>query len=352
MNRRSYRNLIWYVVGLPLSVVLLTEAGLRFLAYRPYQSTDFSIKSQPAFWLIPDSSLGFALNPGSYEVTINSKLRFKTDHGKNGERELPLIGLSLYDLGFFGCSFTYGWGLNNDECYPALLQSKIPNIQIKNHAVPGYGSVQGYLQIKHQIEQDKQPDLAIFAYMPFHDQRNSMSASYRQGILQGYAISNPKAVKQFGSARFPYAKISGDSLSVHYLDWSERYAHWPLRKHSALINLIQNSLEARQKDEFAEREITLQILKESKSICEQNDIGFVIFCLSNDAASKEAASLFRNEGFTVWQSDIDLYNDEWTFHPVDDHPNEKAHRKLADYLEPLVLEEVPEREKFDTIPGL
>jgi hypothetical protein len=68
------KTLLWYILGLPLLVLVLLEIGLRILGYTPYNQNEFSLASEPEFWMIPDSNLGFGLNPGKYEVTVNEEL--------------------------------------------------------------------------------------------------------------------------------------------------------------------------------------------------------------------------------------------------------------------------------------
>lgn len=346
------KRALWYWTMMPIVMLLLLEGSLRILGYRPYRTEKFSQQSDPEFWITPDSSLGFALNPGSFEVRVNKDLVFQTTHNNQGQRQLPQAAPGIYRLGFFGCSFTYGWGVDNNSNYPALLKENFPLIAISNHAVPGYGLVQGYLQLEAMIEGDENIDLAIFGYMPFHDARNAGSNSFRLGILQGYANSNPEIVERFGPARFPYAEMNQGQIQIAYLNWNERYHHWPLRKQSALINLVQSSKEAREEDPESNRKKTLALLEATQALCEANEIEFVVCCLSSDAESEKAAKEISQLGIEVWQSPIDLTKENWTFHPVDDHPNSEAHEELAVYLKPKIAKQILNEDAFDSIPSL
>src|SRR5262249_10125369 len=65
----------------------------------------------------------------------------------------------------FGCSFTYGWLVNDAETYPYLLQAALPEYRIVNFAVPGYGNVQSLLQFKRALATHaNKPALALFTY--------------------------------------------------------------------------------------------------------------------------------------------------------------------------------------------
>jgi hypothetical protein len=70
----------------------------------------------------------------------------------------------------FGCSFSYGWMISDDDTYAWRLQSAFPQAQVTNFAQPGFGTTHAVVQLMEQIEQGNIPDVCIFAYLPTMEQ--------------------------------------------------------------------------------------------------------------------------------------------------------------------------------------
>jgi hypothetical protein len=75
----------------------------------------------------------------------------------------------------FGCSFTHGWSLSDEQTYPWQVQRRIPEYEVVNFGVSGYGTVQSLIQFREALEQRSRSDVAIIAYASFHDERNTFS---------------------------------------------------------------------------------------------------------------------------------------------------------------------------------
>jgi hypothetical protein len=331
------KRALWYWALMPMVVLLLLEGSLRILGYKPYRTEKFSQQSNPEFWIIPDSSLGFALNPGSFHVTVNDELEFEVAHTQEGLRYIPVRSVDstsfpLEDFAFFGGSFTYGWGLNDEETFPAQFAEESINYCVQNYAVPGHGMVQGFLQLKQLISENKAPDYAVFCYLPFHDDRNAATMKFQFGLLQGYSNSNPETSEKFGIARFPFIRIENGKLKVDFLSWDEKMKHWPLRQKSSLINLLQGISITQADQKLKKEEATLALFEEIESLCHYNDVNFMIYILSNDRLAKQAKNRFEEKGLPVLMSNIDLTDKQWTFYPDDDHPNQNAHKELGNLL--------------------
>ena len=57
-------------LGLGLLLLLLLEGGLRLLGYRPYEPPDRQARVEPEPYGCAHPRLGFALRPGTYQVTL------------------------------------------------------------------------------------------------------------------------------------------------------------------------------------------------------------------------------------------------------------------------------------------
>lgn len=314
---------------LPILVLAGLEIGLRILGYSPYKSSDFKVSSEPGLWIVPDDSLGFFLNEGAFEVTVNEKLVFPTLHGSLGNRVLGNEGADYpFLIDFHGGSFAYGWGLPADESMAYLVQDEFSNALIRNFSTPGYGLVQSLLILQKQQKNGDLPSMAILNYMPFHDERNSMNKSYQEKILQGYRNSNEQVSKEFGSAIFPYIRNG----QIAFKDWSSATSSFSLRDYSALVNLIASESALRADKQIDARAETIALLKKVSALCEENGVRLLVYVMSNEESGKSAFDDFSKLGIDCLLSPIDLQENKWTLYPLDSHPNEKANRELANTL--------------------
>lgn len=87
------------------------------------------------------------------------------------------------DIVFFGCSYTYGTGVNNNETVPYFVQTLIPNSKTHNLAIPGYGpneALESVLNIDKLLKYDlplKNP-IGIYVYFDDHINRSSFNLSH------------------------------------------------------------------------------------------------------------------------------------------------------------------------------
>ena len=106
-------------------------------------------------WKNKPNSKGFFTMPDSKSyVEINS-------YGCRN-REYPLKKYSKKRIIAYGDSYTWGYGINNNEIFTEILEKKLngDKIEIINFGVPGYGTDQEYLSFKKYGIQWK-PDIVI-----------------------------------------------------------------------------------------------------------------------------------------------------------------------------------------------
>ncbi len=86
-----------------------------------------------------------------------------------------------------GCSTTFGWGVADDETYPAQLEHLAlaagrSNIEVINGGQPGYTSFQG-LWLWDEVLRDYSPDVVLVGYV-VQDARKAAYSDRSQAILQ------------------------------------------------------------------------------------------------------------------------------------------------------------------------
>ena len=115
MKKRVISGLKWTLIY-TLATFILLEGLLWIMGHRPYHNTDYKVTSYPKNPYIADRNLGIKLNEGTYRFTLNDAVKFEATHLENGQRLIPSADIGLQDnVVFLGCSYTYGYGVNDNE---------------------------------------------------------------------------------------------------------------------------------------------------------------------------------------------------------------------------------------------
>ncbi len=319
--------------------LLVLEIVLRILQYEPYQQEEYQIYSEPELALVPHEEWGLALKSGRFTTTINEGLTYKATHEKKGVRSSGFVeNDSMPEIHFYGCSFTYGMGVNDEETFSYLLQQKIKNnFKVVNFGVPAYGNVQGFLQSQKRIKKGEDKTKYIFAvYADFHEERNILTSSYRAQMHYGL---NVLGIEKKKGAAFPFVDLKQNQLEVNYCRMKDLYQPVFLRNYSALSNVIQEIKNNLHDKELDPEQTTLRLFSEWNTWCEKNNIQFVIVSLLKNERSKKRVKQFRENGMVTLDLGLDiLCNDKLNNAPYDSHPNAAAHRiyaeRIFNYLQP------------------
>ncbi|RMG60525.1 MAG: hypothetical protein D6722_20810, partial [Bacteroidetes bacterium] len=261
----------------------LTEGALRMMAYRPYRIQPFSLAAEPAGYLMPDSLLGMRLGEGSFALLVNEGLRFTATH-RQGRRWTGPAPAQGPVVALYGCSYAYGYGLPDTASLGWRLQAARPDLRIRCEAVPGYGTVQGWLQLRTALASGDTPQVAVFAYASFHDDRNSLSPAYRQALTLGWGDQPPAyAARTF---RYPYVWAADSGLRLAWCPWERLYRSWPLRHHSALVNALQTAWETWQPARNRRAALTLKLFQQIHRRCQAAGVDLLVAGLTRDAATE------------------------------------------------------------------
>ncbi|MEZ4685917.1 MAG: glycosyltransferase [Bacteroidia bacterium] len=333
MPQKSARRWLFYLYLL-LLLLPCTELALRIVGYRPYQRSEYSIRSEPAFCILPDAHLGFALAPGNFEVTINEGHRYNVTHNADSQRISSFYPdtISKSEILILGCSYSYGMGVDDSATYAFRLQEKLPNYRIKNLAVPGYGTVQSYLQLKRHIEKGDVPAFVILGYAGFHNERNVLTPSYRKHLHIGFEESDTTLRQHLAMGSFPFVEKNDNRLVFREIRWQDVYQDWPGRKTFALVNALQTFSEDKAAYKLQPEAATLQLIRMMDSLCQEQQIKFMVAGLTQDALTKSMLQLLEKEGIFAVDVSVDLSDETYTNAPFDTHPNARAHTRYAEGL--------------------
>lgn len=115
---------------------------------------------------------------------------FRESTDANGLR-VPLHGeekpSGVFRVMTLGCSTTFGWGVDDEQSYPARLEEVLherglANVEVINGGQPGYSTFQG-LWLWDNVLARYKPDLVVFGYI-VQDARKVAYTDKSQAVLQ------------------------------------------------------------------------------------------------------------------------------------------------------------------------
>jgi hypothetical protein len=176
------KTLVFGLVSLALMATLTLAAAellARLTGIHPWAKGDFKIHVTPGGRLFtPHPTRGYAQLPGTFVLTLADGYSFTMTHLSSGLRIThPLATYtdtrSKPEIWIMGCSFTHGWSLNDQDTYPWLLQAHLPEYEVVNYGVEGYGTLHALLQLREALTTQPTPRMVVYAYASLHDGRNT-----------------------------------------------------------------------------------------------------------------------------------------------------------------------------------
>lgn len=303
------------------------EIAARIIGWNGLSNSDYQVSSTPDPWIKGDQSLGFQLCPGDYSITLNKALAFRARHLDDGTRWVDASDTAQQTVHFYGCSFTYGYGVDDRETFVYLLQQKFPSWHFRNFAVPGYGTAQAVLRLEEAIRAGETPEIAVLVYSAMHAERDVMAFSWRRALKIGFSRSNERVEHYMQGARFPYWDLKAKRLVEE--KWDALYSNWAGRETFAIVNALQSNSEE-EIPESQQRSGSLALAEQFVQTCKRYNIQPVVVNLDKAALS---ASDFQDRPPLFCPVHFDFSKHSLTNYPHDDHPNKKGHRYIFERLE-------------------
>lgn len=330
--KKTAKTAIKWTIIYPVVLFLCIEISFRIVGYNSFYNDDYSIKSSPKNAFIGHSKFGIQLNPGRYTITINDKVNFVTNHERGNHRLTPgSIHPDAPDLLFLGCSFTYGYGVNDNENFPALIQAQFPEFNVRNSGVVGYGTVQSLMQLEEAIKISTVKTV-LLNFSSFHFMRNTLSQNYRSNLKIGYERSSEDVNNNMKTARFPYKSSCGSKIK--FQSWDSMYSNWFGREWFASINGMQSIYDKSRDDGIDQIAVTKCIIQEMATLCEANGIHFAVICLDSNAETKKLEKLLANVSW--FNVNFHFGDKKVTNLPYDSHPNTLGHLLIAKRITPFL----------------
>ena len=139
------------------------EVALRVTGQMPWQPSGqnpYVEGGGKAF--LKHATLGYTHVPGKMTFTLWDGYTFTVTHGPDTLRitrpaDSPKNVSALEEIWVFGCSFTHGWSVNDDETYPWLLDEMLSNYRVVNFGVTGYGTLHSLIQLQENLAKRASP---------------------------------------------------------------------------------------------------------------------------------------------------------------------------------------------------
>ncbi len=332
-------------LGLNLALLLVsalialggTEIALRSLGYQPWQVKEVNITVEPdGKFFAKHPTLGYTHLPGEFKVTLPDDYAFKVTHRADTLRithplETYAVESSKNEIWIFGCSFTHGWTLNDDETYPWLLQQQLPEVEVVNFGVSGYGTLQSMLQFQEALEKRPKPRLVVIAYASFHDQRNTLLRLRSKQLVPW---------NKLGPIVQPYATLDSNG-DLKYAMAEMTYREFPLMRVSALMNFIETTYDYKVEDTFYNSHaVTQAIIKAFHRLAQKHGLEVVVVGLLSDRLTTDTLAFSKHAGIPTADISVDLSiraNRNW---PYDPHPSPAANQQYAQKLIAFLKSEI------------
>lgn len=168
------KNLVFSIITLGITIILIFLFGeiMVRISTSPFVPTDersllYQYDQKLGWFPIPNSENEFR---GSQKIIVkNNELGFRD--GSYVKKEKPRIA-------FIGDSFVWGYDVEQNERFTEVLQTKLPNWEILNMGVSGYGTDQSFLLLQRWFDYFK-PDIIFLVFFNGNDEiENSTNNSY------------------------------------------------------------------------------------------------------------------------------------------------------------------------------
>lgn len=309
------------------------EAVVRLLGFKPFNPTPAKILVEPGgkFFALKPAG-GYTQLPGKFKVTLATGYSFTVTHDTNALRithpPVPSGEPRKKEMWLMGCSLTHGWSLNDEETYPWLVQEEFPQYEVVNCGIEGYGTLQTRLQFQELLEQRAKPEIVVLAYGTFQDFRNTFIRIRQKAIAP---------LNQLGPMQQPYARFNSKG-GVDYFMAPVVYREWPLMRHSALVNFVEDRYDAWEARRARSEWISAELILRLAHYCREQGIEFVLAGISSDSGGM--LEFCQQRGVKAVNISVVLAEPGNTNLPHDNHPSAKANKVYAQRLANFLRAEV------------
>ena len=260
-------------------------------------------------------------------MTLGNGYSFTLTAGNGGYRLThPLQSNSTSatkpSIWIFGCSFTHGWAVNDDETYPWHLQEALPQYEVRNFGVEGYSTLASLLQFKLELAKTPHPHAVLLAYGGFHNMRNTFTRARRRQVAAWHKLG-PHFIQ-------PYARLDSAGKLQIYME-ETIYKPIPLAQTFALPHFFEDNYILWEERNSKSVEVTQLLVEEFAALAKSKNIPFFVGGLKNSETTEYSLKLMKNRGIPTIDMALN-FDERGLRHPFDSHPSPLAHKKYAEKI--------------------
>ncbi len=323
------RRSVLIIFGLLLLLVMggMAEFGARLLGYRPWQPEDLGISVVPGNrFFTSDPVLGWKHLPGQFTVRLKNGFRFTVTHTSDTLRitqPLAQYGRAIKRpaIWVFGCSFTHGWSVDDEQTYCYKLQSLLPQYEVVNFGCSGYGLLQSKLQLEQALKTKEQPAVVLLAYGSYQDERSAFTRNRAKNVAPW---------NRLGMLSVPCGRIDANGhLVIRHV--GATYAPFPLMGHSAFMHLVEQAYNKWDERMARGHEVNKLVVNQINDLCRQRQITPALVQIVGSPEGREMLEYCRQLGMPA--ADVTFMGFQilpiYSNLPHDLHPSPLAHTLLA-----------------------
>lgn len=308
--------------------------ALEGVSYWVTRSSTYVVRSS-AIWT------GIVFGLGSYPIAnaVTEQREFFRDRlisdaiyelDENGLRRIPkMVQGGPKRVAFFGCSFMFGHGLNDDQTFPFFFLAASQSVfRGFNFAGEGWGPHQSLRELESGFVKRVAGHLDLAIYEGISDHLRRVAGNYAGDPF------GPKYIACGGYGACYVGPFFGPA-------W-EKYELWTGR--SWTVQVLRSHLWRRSTE--SDLSLYISVLKDIRERLETDGTRFVVVFWDYDTLGKKVAGILEGDQFEVIRVSRvipDLFRSPkkyLIFPPIDMHPTAAADQRIANYVWARVASEI------------
>ena len=254
-----------------------------------------------------DDKLGFTMNPGQFLITEHNAGKTHAFHlavTERGERATSYAPVSAPKrILLTGDSGMFGWGVDDEDTFGWLLQTRLSDYQVRNLSMTSYSTVHALLQLQQLEPAATADDLVVLVYHPITNDFNVASHIVLKPMVDGFEVQlGDRAVMR--TMAFPFAAIdSQGALTIRRIAVACAPAYTALDcEHPDLSRQAAQNVTARVLDEIlatSKAHLLLAVINQEVGdtvVNHAREIGIPMVDLRADGSNPEAADVITVDG--------------------------------------------------------
>jgi len=282
----------------------------------------------------PDPHLGWVNSTGVYTSLPlpSGSMPFTVTIGNDGSRATAACDThfdnSRDKIILVGDSWMFGQALSDSQTMGWKLQQLLPEMNVLNYGVKGYGAYQSLLMLERVLPETHNTTFVIYGFLGHHIVRNIAPPHWRAFLNVGQKVS------------VPYVTLKEDQTIIRHKP--EGFSPWPVGNYLATFRLLEMFLKHMSflnSDNHTESFIIMQhLLIEMRKFCGNHDSKLIVamFNMPREMVDFYTRFCFTNH-IPVINFDYSAIKDKSLVIAGDGHPNEAVNALWAEQVAVVLM---------------